>query len=310
MTTINTTSINNTSSSSPRSDVYTRVTARIVEQLEQGVRPWHRPWSAKHAAGSVSRPLRHNGQRYSGINVLNLWLSAEEAGFVSPYWLTFRQVKELGGFVRKGEHGTEVVYASTFKKTETTEAGEEVEQEIAFLKSYSVFCADQCDGLPPHYCQLADRPQEKPVRIEAAEQFFESTGADIRYGGNKAYYSPTGDHIQLPPFDAFENAQSHAATVAHELVHWTRHQDRLARDFGQKRFGDQHYAVEELVAELGSAFLCADLSITPEVRDDHAAYLQSWLQVLKADRRSIFTAASHASKAVDFLHGLQPAVGE
>lgn len=301
MTTTNT-------SSSQRSDIYSRITARIVEQLEQGVRPWHRPWSAKHAAGSVSRPLRHNGQRYSGVNVLNLWLTAEEAGYVSPYWMTFAQAKSLGGSVRKGEHGTEVVYASTYKKTETTDEGEEVEQEIAFLKSYFVFCADQISDLPPHYCQLANQPQEKLERIETAERFFANTGADVRYGGNKAYYSLTADYIQLPPFETFESAESHAATLAHESVHWSGATHRLNReDFGRKRWGDAGYAIEELVAELGSAYLCADLSITPEVREDHAAYIESWLAVLKADRRALFTAASHASKAVDFLRGLQPA---
>jgi len=295
-----------TMTTTTRTDIYTRITARIVEELERGTRPWLKPWNAEHAAGRITRPLRHNGQRYSGINVINLWMTAEASGFISPFWLTFRQVKELGGFVRKGEHGTEVVYANTFKKTETTDAGEEIEQEIPFLKAYTVFCAEQCEGLPQHFYQLAEQPREKLERIEHAESFFANTKAEIRTGGNQAYYTMADDRIQMPPFETFRDAESHAATLAHELTHWTRHPSRLNREFGRKRFGDEGYAMEELVAELGSAFLCADLSITPEIRDDHAAYVACWLKVLKGDKRAIFTAASHATKAVDYLHSLQP----
>jgi antirestriction protein ArdC len=290
-----------------RGDVYSRITNRIVEQLEQGVRPWMKPWHAEHAAGRITRPLRHNGQRYSGVNVINLWMTAEMSGYVSPFWLTFRQVKELGGFVRKGEHGADVVYASTFKKTAENEQGEEIEAEIPFLKAYTVFCADQCDGLPPHFYQLAEQPKEKLERIEQAEAFFSNTKADIRIGGNRAYYAISEDYVKMPPFETFKDAESHAATLAHELTHWTRHESRLNRDFGRKRFGDEGYAVEELVAELGAAYLCADLGITPEVREDHAAYIENWLKVLKNDKRAIFAAASHASKATEYLHSLQPA---
>jgi len=165
-------------------------------------------------------------------------------------------------------------------------------------------------GTPQHFYELAQLQTSELERIERAEEFFKQTKADIRSGGDKAFYSPSQDFIQLPPFGTFRDAESHAATLAHELTHWTRHASRLNRDFGQKRFGDDGYAVEELVAELGSAFLCADLQITPEVRDDHASYLAHWLKVLKRDKRAIFTAASHASKAVDFLHGLQPGATE
>jgi antirestriction protein ArdC len=132
-----------TTATASRIDVYTRVTNRIVESLEQGVRPWLKPWHAEHAAGRITRPLRHNGQKYSGINILTLWMSAELQGFVSPFWLTFQQAKELKAHVKKGEHGSPVVYASTFKKTETSDAGEELEQVIPFLKEYTVFNADQ-----------------------------------------------------------------------------------------------------------------------------------------------------------------------
>ncbi|HVU87580.1 MAG TPA: zincin-like metallopeptidase domain-containing protein [Pirellulales bacterium] len=290
-----------------RPDIYTSVTNRIVEQLEAGTRPWLKPWNATHAAGRISRPLRHNAQPYSGINVIVLWMQAELSGYLSPFWLTFKQAQELGGHVKKGEHGSQVVYASTFKKKDKDDAGVEIEQEVPFLKQYVCFNADQCEGLPQHFYQLAELPKEKIERIEAVEQFVAATNAEVRYGGNQAYYSVRDDRIQLPPFETFRDAESHAATVIHELTHWTRHPSRLNRDdFGRKRRGDEGYAMEELVAELGSAFLCADLCLTPEVRADHASYIEHWLKVLKDDKRAIFTAASHASKAADYLHGLQP----
>ena len=295
-----------TATKTARVDVYTRVTDHIIEELERGTRPWLKPWNAEHAAGRITRPLRHNGQAYKGINILMLWASAELSGFVSPFWLTFQQAKELGGHVKKGEHGSPVVYAATFKKSETKDDGQEVEAEIPFLKEYTVFCADQCEGLPQHFHQMAAPPTEKLERIDRAEQFFANTKADIRTGGNRAYYAIDADYVRMPPFETFRDAESHAATLAHELTHWTRHETRLNREFGRKRWGDEGYAMEELVAELGSAFLCADLQITPEVRDDHASYIESWLKVLKDDKRAVFSAASHASKAVDFLHGLQP----
>lgn len=289
-----------------RVDIYTRVTARIVEELERGVRPWLKPWNAEHAAGRITRPLRHNGQAYKGINILMLWASAELSGFVSPFWLTFQQAKELGGFVKKGEHGSPVVYASTFKKKDQGDDGQETEEDIPFLKEYTVFCADQCEGLPQHFYATVEAPKETLQRIERADAFFANTKAEIRTGGNSAYYAIDSDYVRMPPFETFRDAESHAGTLAHELTHWTRHPSRLDRDFGRKRWGDEGYAMEELVAELGSAFLCADLQITPEVREDHASYIDSWLKVLKEDKRAVFSAASHASKAVDFLHSLQP----
>lgn len=163
------------------------------------------------------------------------------------------------------------------------------------------------NSVPKHYYQLSEPPKEKLERIVAVEQFVANSKAEIRYRGNQAYYTLRDDRIQLPPFETFKDSESHAATLVHELTHWTRHPSRLNRDdFGRKRWGDEGYAMEELVAELGSAFLCADLSITPEIRDDHASYIEHWLKVLKDDKRAIFTAASHASKAADYLHGLQP----
>jgi antirestriction protein ArdC len=291
-----------------KEDIYTRITNRIVAALEDGVRPWHQPWNAAHAAGRITRPLRHNGEPYSGINVITLWSEAVAAGYNAPIWMTFRQAKALGGAVRKGEKGAPVVYANRLHKTETDpDTGEEVERDIPFMKGYSVFNVEQIDGLPAHYYATEIEPVLEPVQRDArAEAFFAATGAAIRHGGNQAYYSVTADRIQMPPFEFFEDPGSYYATLAHETTHWTRHPERLDRDFGRKKWGDEGYAMEELVAELGSAFLSADLDLTPEVREDHAAYIGSWLKKLKEDKRAIFTAAAHAQRACDFLHGLQP----
>ncbi len=270
-----------------------------------------KPWSAEHAAGRITRPLRANGIPYQGINVLVLWSGAVLRGYSAPIWMTFRQALELNAHVRKGENGSMVVYASTVIRTDTDEAtGEETEHAIPFLKCYTVFNVEQIEGLPPH-CYAHAEPRLDPVkRIECAEVFFAGTQADIRHGGNMAYYNIGSDFVQMPPFEAFRDAESYYATLAHECTHWTRHKSRLDRDFGRKKWGDAGYAMEELVAELGSAFLCADLDLTPEIRDDHAAYIGSWLNVLKNDKRAIFSAAAHAQKAADYLMRLQPVSGE
>ncbi len=296
-----------TNTATTRPDVYSRITDKIIADLEQGIRPWLRPWNAEHAAGRITRPLRHNGIPYKGINVIMLWSAATVKGYACPLWLTFKQALELGGNVRKGETGELVVYADRITRTETDQKGEEVEREIPFLKGYTVFNAEQCENLPAHYSAKAETPALTPLqRIDAADRFFAATGADIRHGGTRAFYAIGADYVQMPPFETFRDAESYAATLAHELTHWTKHDKRLARDMGRVKWGDEGYAREELVAELGSAFLCADLGITPEVREDHAAYIASWLKVLKDDKRLIFSAASHAQRAADYLHNLQP----
>lgn len=295
-----------TDTNNGRRDVYGRITDKIIADLEQGVRPWLRPWNAEHAAGKIIRPLRHNGIPYKGINVVMLWSAGTVKGYACPLWLTFKQALELGGNVRKGETGELVVYADRIQRTETNSKGEEVDREIPFLKGYTVFNAEQCENLPAHYYTKAESPSLTPLqRIEAADRFFATTGADIRHGGTRAFYAEGPDFVQMPPFETFRDAESYAATLAHELTHWTKHDKRLARDMGRVKWGDEGYAREELVAELGSAFLCADLGITPEVREDHAAYIASWLKVLRDDKRLIFSAASHAQRAVDYLHNVQ-----
>jgi antirestriction protein ArdC len=230
--------------------------------------------------------------------------------------MTFKQALEFNAHVRKGETGSLVVYADKITRTETdaTTGGAcpgpragEAERAIPFMKGYTVFNVEQIDGLPEHFYAKpepkSDLAGETVQRIERAESFFAATGADIRHGGARAYYSISTNHVQLPPFESFRDAESYYATLAHEATHWTAHPSRLAREFGRKRWGDEGYAMEELVAELGSAFLSADLDLTPETREDHAAYIASWIKVLKNDKRAIFTAASYAQRAVDFLHG-------
>jgi antirestriction protein ArdC len=293
---------------STRIDLYARVTDTIVAELEQGVRPWLRPWNAEHAAGPITRPLRAGGQPYKGINVLMLWGAAMTQNFASPIWMTFKQAKELNASVRKGSKGSQVVYADRITKTETAADGEDQERDIYFMKEYHVFNVEQIDGLPLHFYAAAAQPLDPAQRIQSADQFFASTGADIRHGGNQAYYAPGPDFVQMPPFETFKDAESYCATLSHEMTHWTKHASRLDRDFGRAKFGDEGYAREELVAEIGSAFLCCDLGITPEPRDDHASYLDHWLKVLKEDKRAIFQAAAHAQRAVDFLHKLQPEI--
>src|SRR5215472_5018852 len=228
-------------------------------------------------------------------------------GYSAPIWMTFRQALELDAHVRKGESGSTVVYASKITRTGTdAETGEETQENIQFLKSYTVFNVEQIEGLPAHFHAIAE-PRLDPVqRIERAESFFAATRADIRHGGNMAYYNIGSDFVQMPPFESFRDAESYYAILAHECTHWTRHKSRLDRDLGRKRWGDAGCAMEELVAELGSAFLCADLDLTPEIREDHASYIANWLEVLKNDKRAIFSAAAHAQKAADYLTRLQP----
>jgi antirestriction protein ArdC len=289
----------------PRQDLYARVTDAIVADLETGVRPWTKPWSATHLAGAVTRPLRFNDQPYSGINVLLLWSQAIARGYVAPIWLTFRQALAAGGAVRKGEKGATVVYANHIIRTEAGEGGEDVERQIGFLKAYTVFNIEQVEGLPAHLYALAGPQLDPAERIERAEAFFAAISADIRHDGDMAFYSLQEDRVQMPPFEAFDDPESYYATLARECVHWTRHPSRLDRDFGRTRFGDEGYAREELVAELGAAFLCADLRLELAPRSDHAAYLGQWLDVLKAQPRFLFTAAAQAQKACDYLHARQ-----
>jgi antirestriction protein ArdC len=204
---------------SERIDIYTRITDRIVEDLEQGVRPWMKPWSAANTHSRITRPMRHNGLPYSGMNVLLLWSEQVSRGFSSSMWMTFKQALELGGAVRKGETGSTVVFASRFTKSVADGNGNDVDREIPFLKAYSVFNIEQIDGLPDTYHAPPAKVRDPVERIEMADLFFRNTGAVIRHGGNQAYYSPIMDYIQMPPFEAFRDAAGYAAVLSHEATH-------------------------------------------------------------------------------------------
>lgn len=295
---------------SARPDVHADITRSILADLARGVRPWTRPWSD---GGLGVRPLRHDGQPYHGINVVLLWSRAATEGYDRPVWMTFRQALALGGRVRRGETGTTVVYAgrSTASRgdaedTPTTAIEPEAlpvrRRGGAFLKRYTVFNLAQIEGLEDRY--PAPEPLAEPVRIDRAERFFAAVGADIRHGGTQAFYHPATDTVRLPEPGRFSEIEAYYAVLAHELTHWTGHSSRLDRDLHLGRFGDTAYAREELIAELGAAFLCADLGLSLEPRPDHAAYLASWLRILGDDPRFIVSAAAHAERAVAWLQGL------
>ena len=278
-------------------DVYQHVTNKIVEALETGTPPWIHPWQS--SAGDWRPANLSSGRRYSGVNVLLLNMTAMHSGYAVNRWLTFQQARSLGAHVRKGETGTEVVF---FKMHEfgagPTESGSPDDRKvIPLLRSFTVFNADQIDDLP-----AALLPAPAVVHAwqacEAAEAILATSGANIRHGGSKAFYCPSEDRIQLPERSAFATAMDFSHVALHELTHWTGHPSRCNRVLS----GRQHieaYAMEELVAEMGSAFLTDHCGLPGQLQ--HAAYIETWLRALKSDKRLIFTAASQAQKAADFL---------
>lgn len=294
-----------------RKDCYTEITTAIIADLEAGIRPWVKPWRSE--AGNPCRPLRSTGEHYRGINVLWLWRAADRGGYRSPYWLTFNQARELGGHVRKGEKSSLVVYANLYMKTEDDDAREPEEQRIPFLKAYSVFNADQIENIPEQFSARISPADRNPLDVNttnAVSEFFRNTAATIREDQAQAYYSVLEDAVYMPPLRVFEHADRFYSTLAHELTHWTGHPTRVPRKFPRAGIGLSNYAREELIAELGAAFLCADLGINLTPRPDHADYIGHWLQVLRQDKRAIFQAAALAQKSSDYLHSLQPAALE
>jgi antirestriction protein ArdC len=295
------------SKSENRQSLYAEVTSRVIAELEQGRLPWVQPWDAA-ACGCAMPANAVSGRRYSGINVLILWAAVVEGGYGSQRWLTFRQAQAAGGHVRKGEKGTVVCYADRFMPRAEEERARDEDREarqIAFLKRFTVFNVDQCEGLPDWGVEMSELPPVSDAdRIAVADALIEASGADFRIGSGEAYYSPGGDYVTAPPQLAFHSRINWYRTALHELGHWTGHPSRLDRD-QSGAFGSAAYAREELVAEMASAFLCASLSIRPTVR--HADYIGSWLAVLREDERAIFRAASAASKAADYLVAFAPA---
>lgn len=290
-----------------RATLYDEITDKIIAELEAGRVPWVQPWETAAAKAPLSMPRNAASARpYSGINVLILWGAVIERGFAGQSWLTFRQALALGGHVRKSERGITVVYADRFvpadERRRAREMGEEA-QAVPFLKRFTVFNTDQCDGLSADIATTA--PMPLPGMIEPqVEALIKATGVDFRIGGNRAFYMPAEDYVQVPPPAAYFEPINWHRTALHELGHASGHPSRLNRDLGGS-YGTKKYAFEELIAELCAAFSCASLGIVPTVR--HADYIGSWLEVLREDNRAIVRAASQASKAADYLLGFLPA---
>ncbi len=263
--------------------------------------PWVQPWGTAAARAPLEMPKNAASQRrYSGINVLILWGAVIDRGFAGQSWLTFRQALGLDGNVRKGERGTTVVYADRFTPDDERRRAERDGDDpyvIPFLKRFTVFNTDQCENLPEELT-TAPAPVLEGLILPHAEALIAATGADFRIGGERAFYSPIHDFIQVPRPDAYFEPINWHRTALHELGHWVGHGSRLGRDLSGS-FGSGLYAKEELIAEMTSAFVCASLGIVPTVR--HADYIGSWLEVLREDDRAIVRAASAASKAADYL---------
>ena len=224
------------------------------------------------------------------------------AGFRTPRFLTFKQALLLGGNVRKGEHGTKVYFVKQHQVHDKGSDDNSATRLVPMMREYTVFNVDQCEKLPDSiYTGKPMRLRNPDKRDEFADAFLHSTGADIREGQGEAFYVPSRDFISMPAFDAFKSADHFYNVAFHELTHWAGHKSRLDRDLNN-RFGARNYAAEELIAELGAAFLCAEFGFDGDVRN--AGYIASWIELLKADKRAFFTACSNASKAADYLRGL------
>lgn len=272
-------------------DHYQVITNKIIEMMETHGANWSKPWVESGMGGapvSIS-----TGNPYRGIN----WMLLGMAGYSDRRWGTFKAWQEKGASVRKGEKATSIVF---FKQLEITDKDTNEQKNIPLLRAFSVFNAEQVEGAPE-----MDLPELTPTELlDHADAYVQNTGALITYGGDVACYSPVTDKIKCPTADQFHSTESYYGTLLHELVHWTGHKTRCNRDL-LNTFGSEDYAKEELVAELGAAFLCCDLGITPEPRQDHAGYLAGWLKVLKSDKKFIVRAATKAQAAIDHLNGLQ-----
>jgi antirestriction protein ArdC len=273
-------------------DLYQDVTNKIVASLEAGTPPWIRPWST----GDSGLPVNGATQRpYAGINVVLLTLESMVQGYDRNTWLTYRQAAALGAQVRAGEHGATVVFYKQLEfpdKDDPTKPG----KVVPLLRSFTVFNADQIDNLPPHLTQPAPPPTWDP--LDAADRLLMASGATIHHKGNKAFYHPPLDYIVLPPRTSFPSAPAYYSTGLHELSHWSGAPSRLNRDLSG-RFKEAAYAAEELVAEMSSAFLCAQIGIEGGLQ--HASYAASWLRLLRSDKRAVFTAAAKAQQAATYI---------
>lgn len=275
-----------------------RITREIIARLEAGTRPWIRPWRGT----TTARPLRACGIPYRGLNVFWLWMIADFCGFTSPYWMTYRQAALLGGQVRKGEKSTiAIFYKSYAKEVEAPDTGERTSEARRVLKAYAVFSADQVDGLPERFHPApVTAPVEPEGREAELDAFFAALPIHLRHQGDEAYYEPLVDRITMPSPTLFSGFDQYYATLGHESAHWSGHKSRLDRDL-KGRFGSDAYAMEELIAELSSAILGAELGLPVTHLDHHASYIDHWLTVLKRDDRAILTAAAKAEEAASML---------
>jgi antirestriction protein ArdC len=288
-----------------RSDLHAQITDAILSTIQEDSGQWRLPW--RRDDGSMGLPQNAlTNKEYNGINIVSLWVQAQKRRFSTALWASYKQWQELGAHVRRGEKASQVVFYKTIEvETSVGDSGDDGKRLIA--KSYSVFNASQVDG---YILPTAPDPLPAIERLAAVDRFIDATQARITEGGDRAYYNRASDHITMPDEYRFtgtatiDRREAYYSVKLHELSHWTGHETRLNRVFG-KRFGDQAYAAEELVAELATAFLCAELRITQTTPPDHAQYLANWLILLKSDNRAIFSAAAKASEAARYLRELQ-----
>lgn len=285
----------------PPRDFRQEVTNDIIRLLEEGKAPWQKPWEDTQSGRMPYNPT--TDKPYRGGNVLALMISGMRRGYSDPRWMTYKQAEGNSWQVRKGEKGTQIEFWDVKPGSKEGEDHDEEKCRRLLHRVYTVFNAQQIDGIPP----INIEPRKPFEVIEAGERILADSGATIRHGGNRAYYTRAGDYIQLPEKDQFTDAPAYYATGCHELIHWSGNEKRLNRDTLTKSRGynpqDEHYAREELIAEIGSMMLAAETGI-PHNPEQHAAYVASWLQALKKDKNEIFRAASAASKATDYVLGI------
>lgn len=277
-------------------NLYQNVTDRILASLEAGIAPWVKPWSATAGRNVPLNVI--SGKAYQGVNAILLW--GNIGRFKTPHYLTYKQALDLGGHVRKGEHGFQICKVLQLVSKPTGDAATDEARAFTTMKFFTVFNIDQCDDLPARVFESPEfKPNNSDQRDATIDEFIAATGANFsENGGDRAFYRHSDDSVRMPEFVSFKSAAQFYSTAFHELGHWTGHEKRLNREFG-KRFGDRRYAAEELVAELTSAFLCAEFSIDGQLQ--HADYIGNWIALLKDDAKAFFTAASAAQKAADFL---------
>lgn len=286
-------------------DHYQAVTDRIIAALEAGTRPWQRPWDAGKAGGPAMPCNAVTGARYRGVNTLLLGLSALAFGSGDPRWATYKQASERGWQVRRGEHGTTAVFVKRLEVRDTgrPEGEEDATRRVPLLRTFTLFHVSQMEGAP---AWVPPTPEEAPWRTpDAVERIVRNSGAVIRVGGDRAFFCPATDHIQMPPPSAFPSAEAHSSIQVHELGHWSGTKDRLDRDL-RNPFGSPDYAREELRAQIGQMMVCAELGLGACQFDNDAAYVADWLKALRSDRKEIFRAAADAQKIADYLLAFHP----